>query len=231
MAPANDPSAPEPPARDESADWLDALGRLASQDAGAYALAAPGAPPQHDRLVLTLRQLKIQEFQGLSLTLYNRWKLAKQRKEMDRTFALAHFRYLMADRILVEGSRLLSVRQTASAEGDLARVREAIAQSIHDVLHLTPQKRASLPGQLFADLQDAIQKGTEFLRAMLTAAPPGCLLVPEEGAPFTPAEHELVPDSPGGEGGQVRLTVFPGYLVPSSDRVLEKALVYTLPPS
>ena len=51
--------------------------------------------------------------------------------------------------------------------------------------------------------------------------------MPHRDSVFSPELHEAMIGCPEEGMVHVKLTVFPGYLVSSSNRVLEKALVYT----
>src|SRR5262249_50787857 len=87
-----------------------ALSNLASREGGAYSTA--GAGQQHDQLVQTFRQLKTQHFQDLTQTLYDhRRESARRRKHANRNDAVANIRALLANEILLVGSRLLTVRR------------------------------------------------------------------------------------------------------------------------
>jgi hypothetical protein len=202
----------------------DALGRLAGKDAGAWSLASPGGGPQHDQLVQVFRQLKLQDFQALSLSLYSVWqKKAAHSGTTPPTFALARFRQTLAEAILVEGSMLLSVRRSGSVEADMQEVSQAIHESIQTQLKM----KNTPPPEVAGKLNETIARGIHLLREMAMATPPACLLVPHRETAFVPEQHEAMIGCPDQGTVRVKLTVFPGYLVTASNRVMEKALVYT----
>ncbi len=212
--------------RDELSRRLnDALGRVAGKDAGAWSLASPGSAPQHDQLVQVFRQLKLQDFQALSLSLYSLWqKKSANSSTTAPTFALARFRQTLAEAILVEGSMLLSVRRSGLVEADVQEVVRAIHESIQTQLKM----RNKPPPEVAGKLNETIARGIHLLREMATATPPACLLVPHRETPFMPELHEAMIGCPDKGTVSVKLTVFPGYLVTGSNRVMEKALVYTV---
>ena len=201
----------------------DALGRLANSDAGAYSVASPGSGPQHDQLVQTFRQLKLQDFQLLSFSLFSIWQKKASAQETKPTYALAWCRQALAEAVLIEGAKLLGIRRTIDVDSDLREVRKTIWQSIQTRFKM----RNKPPADLADKLQDTISRSLDLLRAMATATPAACLLVPHHHASFLPELHEAIIGCPDQGSISVRLTVFPGYLVTGSNRLLEKALVYT----
>ena len=137
--------------------------------------------------------------------------------------ALSLCREKLAQEVLIEGSKLLSIRRTANAESDLDEVRSII----YDAIRARFKMKNTPPADLDAKLQATIARSLELLIAMGTARPASCLLVPAQRTAFTPDLHEAIVGCPDQAGASVQLTVFPGYLVTGSNRVLEKALVYT----
>jgi hypothetical protein len=213
--------------RDELSRRLnDALGRLAGRDAGAYSLASPGSGPQHDQLVQVFRRLKMQEFRALSEGLYNLLQKKAHGRAAPPADARPQFRHLLAEKILVEGSKwlgiLLAVRRTAAAEVDPADLQDKIYESVRQELG-----RKEPPAEVADRIRETVGKGVSLLWAMRAASPSACLLVPQRGSVFIPDEQEAVLGRPDQGTVHVRFTVFPGYLVTGSNRVLEKALVYT----
>jgi hypothetical protein len=210
--------------RDELSRRLnESLGRVAALDAGAYSETSPGSGPQHDQLLQIFRQLKLQDFQALSFSLYSIWQKKPNSTGAEPTRALAFCRQLLAEAILIEGSKLLCLRQTADVEADRATARGTIEQLVRTRFKM----RNKPPEEVEAKLQEAITKGLDLLSAMAVATPAANLLVPEPHAPFIAELHEAMPGCPDQGDITVRLVVFPGYLVQRSNRVLEKALVYT----
>jgi hypothetical protein len=213
--------------RDELSRRLsEALGRLAGRDAGAYSVAAPGSGPQHDQLVQVFRRLKTQDFRALSEDLYHLLQQKAHGHSSPPADARPQFRHLLSEKILVEGSKwlgvLTAVRRSASADVDADDLREKIYQSVRQELG-----KKEPPVEVADRIRETITKGVSLLRAMRSATPSACLLVPHRGSPFVADEQEAVLGRPDQGTATVRFTVFPGYLVTGSNRVLEKALVYT----
>ena len=210
--------------RDELSRRLnDALARLASSDAGTFSMASPDSGPQHDQNVLAFRRLKLQDFQALSLAVYSIWQKKSGSDAVKPGHALALCREKLSHEVLVEGSKLLAIRRSASADADLQEVSRAIYESIRTRFKMRNQP----PAELGEKIKTTITRSLELLRAMSLARPAAFLLVPAHRTPFTPELHEAVVGCPERAPAAVQFTVFPGYLVASSNRVLEKALVYS----
>ena len=206
----------------------EALKRLANRD-GVHSLASPGEVPQHDHIVQTLRNLKFQDFQPLSLSAYECWKTIKDESSAPRTFVLSHFRSMLAEYILVQGGQHICLRRSPDSESDWADGQEDVLRSIFAKLKLS-KKNLDPPRKRFYDnLRQTIDKGFRLLRDMQNAQPAGRLFHPKAKTPFNATQHEALPDFPAEEGDPIRLVVFPGYIVGTSDQVIEKALVYTGP--
>ena len=78
------------------------------------------------------------------------------------------------------------------------------------------------------DLDARIMTVLRMLEALLTATPPGRLLVPQADAAFDPERHEAIHGRPHTGELKVTATLFPGYVVLGEPvQVVEKALVYT----
>lgn len=207
----------------------EALARLAVAEAGAYSQGGAGGA-RHDQLAQELRTLKLQDFQGVCVRLYDFWKQGKnasERQQMRRALALTQFRKLLADQVLVQGIPLLLVRRNTDPAEDRLQAGRDIQASLFKTMNIQPEK-GHLPEGLLTDLEAAITKGLDFIQAMALATPPGCLLVPSAGTAFNPAQHEAVAGCPTEGAVKIKLTVFPGYLPCFSQRALERALVYTV---
>ena len=204
----------------------DALGRLAGKDAGAYSLASPGNSPQHDQLVQVFRQFKMQHFRALTESLYALWQKKAVSKETTPAYARAQFRHLLAEKILIEGNKWLSIRlamrRVANAEMDVADIPDKVQQGV-----LQELGKKEPPPEVLTQLREMIAKGLHLLQAMRAGVPPACLLVPQRDSLFAPDQHEAVLGCPDKGTVSVCFTVFPGYVVTGSNRVMEKALVYT----
>jgi hypothetical protein len=205
--------------------------------AGIYSCSSLNAGPQHDQLASRCRQLNIQEFQTLSHTLYGLWKKGDKpgagRQAMARVFAVANFRRLLAEEVVLKGGQLLA------ASPDLApnTLERQIAGTLARTLKLSERTLAALPASFPRDLQEGIARGLALVRDAARAEPPGDLFFPQQGlapagqgARFDPTCHEPLPGCPCAGDLCIRFTVFPGYRVGRDGIVLEKALVYTESP-
>jgi hypothetical protein len=214
--------------RDELSRRLnDALVRLAghnlAEGAGAYSHASPDSGPQHDQLLLSFRQLKLQDFQALSFGLYSIWQKRPGNDATKPAYALALCREKLSREVLLEGSKLLTIRRSVNPDHDLDDIR----QTIYDAIRTRFKMKNAPPAVLEDKMKETIARSLDLLRAMALARPAGCLLVAPHKTPFQAEVHEPVVGCPDQPTARVQLTVFPGYLVTSSNRVLEKALVYT----
>ena len=210
--------------RDELSRRLnDALARLAGNDAGAYSHTSPDSGPQHDQMLASFRQLKLQDFQALSFSLYSIWQKTHGSAATKPAYALALCREKLAHEVLIEGSKLLTIRRSVNADEDVEAVRRAVYESIRTRFKM----RNTPPPELENKMRETIVRSIDLLRAMTMARPAGCLLMAGPKTLYQAELHEPVVGCPDLPTAQVQLTVFPGYLVTSSNRVLERALVYT----
>jgi hypothetical protein len=92
---------------------------------------------------------------------------------------------------------------------------------------LRPLGKKGPPPELCAGLREVIGKAVRLMQDMRAATPPACMLVPARGSAFVPDQHEALAGCPEQGAVCVVRTVFPGYVVTGSNRVLEKALVCT----
>jgi hypothetical protein len=197
-----------------------ALNTLVTRDASSYSTA--GAPRQHDQLVQAFRQLKIQDFQELTQSLFDHRRQGA-RPVKNRNNTVADIRSLLAHQILGLGSRLLAIRQT-DLIGDLHAAKDEILVKLQK--RLEEVWECQIPEPLLQELHEAVLKGLQLVRDIGAAAPPGTLFFPKKDAPFDPERHEPLHARPPGGAPRIALTIFPGYLIGMQDRVFEKALVY-----
>jgi hypothetical protein len=184
----------------------------------------PGRPAvEHDQLLVVFQRLRGGDFPALAQTIH---------AAAGKGDVLAYQRLLVND-ILINGSRILvenivrhaGAGQTpAEEEAFLGRLRHHIAGNVCSGLarrvgyQVTPEVGERLDELLAAVLA--------FLTDLLTATPPGRLLVPRDGNPFDPEQHEAINGRPGATELKVTATLFPGYLVlDATPRILEKARV------
>lgn len=186
----------------------------------------PGKPVvQHDQLLMTYRQLRSQEFLGLAQAIH----AAAGKGDVP-----AYQRFLVQE-VLVSGSRILvenivrhagAGRNQADEEAFLGRLRHHMAGNVCQGLarkakyQVTPDVGQHIDRLLVSVLQ--------FLTDLLTATPPGRLLLPRDGSVFDPERHEAISGRPSTGEVKVTATLFPGYVVLANPpRILEKAQVYT----
>jgi hypothetical protein len=184
-----------------------------------------GSPaPSHDQLLETFRQLRSKSFPGLAQTLHAR---------VGRSDVAAYQRFLV-DEILIKGSRIVVehlLRQAGHAGGDdeghfREQVRDYIAGNVDQGLARKLGYRMTADVGLDRDV--VIDQSIAFLTDLLTATPPGRLLVPLPHEPFDPLRHEASPGRPAEGNAVVLATLFPGYLIRDEPtRIVEKALVFT----
>jgi hypothetical protein len=202
----------------------DVLTQVAARDGGAWSQASPGSGPQHDQLVRTFRGLYLQDFQWVGQCLFVEWQksLKKRGKTPQKEDPAAEQKLLaqvqnrLADAILVEGSKLLGIRQTTGADTELALVEQQIFRTVlkrFEIPVMKPEYEKKLK------LTDTIKSGLQLLQQMTSATPPACLLMPH-GESFVPELHQAMPGCPDRGTICVKLTVFPGYWVTASNRVL-----------
>lgn len=108
-------------------------------------------------------------------------------------------------------------------EEDFTKAIKDINNSIYSALGMPEEDR--IPEALRNDLENLVRKGLELVKKIASADPPGVLWTEKKGIPFKSDRHEAMLGCE--EGGKILLTIYPGYLV--SDRVFEKALVFTVP--
>src|SRR5262245_52926668 len=156
-----------------------ALSNLATREGGTYSTA--GAGQQHDQLVQTFRQLKTQHFQELTQTLYDhRRESARRTKIANRKDDVANIRALLANEILLVGSRLLTVRR-GRPDDDL----DSAAQDVLERLRRCLEKDwyCHLPGAVLRELEETVSKGLHLIRSLAAATPPATLYFPRKDAP------------------------------------------------
>jgi hypothetical protein len=194
---------------------------------GPVVLPAPAGRPTatHEQLLAAFRELRSKSFPDLAGTLHARVGRADP----------AVFQRFLADEILIKGSRILVEHvirnagrpRTPKQEQEFtSQLRDHIAGKVCQGLarkvgyQMTPEG-----GQL---LEQLLTPALAFLADLMTASPPGRLLIPLPGASFDPKRHEPIPGRPAEGQLKVTATLFPGYFVRGDpERVEEKAQVYT----
>jgi hypothetical protein len=179
----------------------------------------------HEQLLATYRRLRAHDFLALAQILH---------EVIGRGEVPAYLRFLV-DEILAKGSLILvehMIRQaphTRSQEDEdtfLERLRHHISGNV--VHGLGKQVQYQVTPEVGEHIQNLVKTVTRFLTDLLTANPPGRLLVARPETPFDPERHEPIPGRPSTGDLEVRATLFPGYIVlDSPPRIVEKAQVYT----
>jgi hypothetical protein len=174
----------------------------------------------------TFAELKTRDFPVLAQTVHDR---------VGRADVVAYQRF-MVDEILVKGSEVLVeylIRrrgEPTSPEAESTfqgRLRDHIAGNLcHGLAKKVGYQMTADVGQQ----RDAvIDRSIGWLADLLTATPPGRLLVPPPDSPFDPRLHEPMANQPETGALKVAAILFPGYVVGGEPQtVAEKALVYTV---
>jgi hypothetical protein len=184
----------------------------------------PGPPPRsHDELLESFRGLRDADFPALAQALHERVGRAD----------VAAFQRFLVDEILIKGSRLVVEHLLCYAGSDAAE-EEQRRQQIRDYVagHVNQGLARKVGFRMTADVgldRDVlIDRSIALLAELLTATPPGRLLVPFPQDSFDPARHEASLGRPADGDAVVLATLFPGYLIHDDPpRVVEKALVFT----
>lgn len=186
----------------------------------------PGRPEaRHEDLVVTFRKLKTQDYPLFARTLHDAVGKGDS----------AAFQHLLVDEVFIKGSCILVeylIRHAArlpspEEEKDfLESLRHHIAGNV--LQELSKHANYAVTLEVGQQLDALLVRTLSFLVDLLTASPPGRLVVPENGTPFDPETEEALNPKASGEGRVVRATLFPGYAVLEPARtVREKALVIT----
>jgi hypothetical protein len=145
------------------------------------------------------------------------------------------FQRFLVDEILVRGSRILVEHLLRNAEQpwDEAQQAEFFDKLRDHIAGNVCQGLARKVGyQMTPDAgmqhEALIRQSLTFLADLLTADPPGRLLIPLADSPFDPQRHEPIAGRPASGELKVTAMLFPGYLIRGNpERVEEKARVYT----
>jgi hypothetical protein len=183
------------------------------------------SPVQHDELLKTFRRLQSQDFPALARNLH---------EHAGRSSANAYQRFLVEE-ILMNGSRVLveyllrRMNQRPSAEEEAEFFHELRDHLAGNVINgLAKKADYKVTPELGKQSEQLIAHSLTFLDHLLTATPPGRLLIPLPGSAFDPNRHEPIPGRPTSGQLKITATMFPGYLVCADpERVEEKARVYT----
>jgi hypothetical protein len=193
---------------------------------GAFLPRLPGrAAVGHDVLAQTYRQLKVQDFLNLAQALH---------QSSGQGSPLAYQIFLVRE-VLVTGGELLAerlVRRALPGVGptDEAGMRAAVGQFVlQKVCQSLEQKSGTkAPPEMAEHLRGVIDRSLGFVADLLTANPPGWLLLPNVGCAFDPNLHEAPYGRPASGDLEVTALLFPGYVVRRNpEQVVEKATVYT----
>jgi hypothetical protein len=183
------------------------------------------SPVEHDDLLRTFRRLQTQDYPALAKTMH---------ENAGRSTASAYQRFLV-DEILVGGSRVMvefllrRVKDPPSARDEaefLRELRDHISGNV--VKGLASKADYKVTPDMGKLCDQLIGNSLTFLAHLLTATPPGRLLIPLPGSAYSPDHHEPIPGRPTTGTLKITATMFPGYLICANpDRVEEKARVYT----
>jgi hypothetical protein len=183
------------------------------------------SPVEHDEMLKTFRKLQSQEFPALARSLH---------EHAGRSSANAYQRFLVEE-ILMNGSRVLveyllrRMNRRPSAEEEAEFFQELRDHLAGNVINgLAKKADYKVTPELGKQCEQLIAHSLPFLDHLLTATPPGRLLIPLPGSAFDPNRHEPIPGRPSSGQLKITATMFPGYLVcAETERVEEKARVYT----
>ena len=187
--------------------------------------AADRSAVEHDQLLATFGQLRAEAFPALAGLIH---------EAAGRGEGPAYQRFLV-HKILINGNRLLVenlVRQAgaggarADEEEFLGKLRHYLAGKVCS--GLARQVGYQVTPAVGQQLDDLLGRVLAFLLELLTATPPGRLLLCPDNSPFDPERHEAMAGRPSDGDLRVTATLFPGYVVLSNPPLIrEKALVYT----
>jgi hypothetical protein len=147
--------------------------------------------------------------------------------------SIAAFQRFLVDEVLVQGSEVVveqllrhgkALADEAAYDTFLTRLRHHVAGSVcHGLARKSGFRVTPAEG---TQLEAVIGRVLRFVGDLLTADPPGLLVLPAVGTHFDAARHEASPGRPA--AGVVKAVLFPGYAVRDpAERVVEKALVFT----
>jgi hypothetical protein len=187
---------------------------------------AAGRPPvQHEELLPVFERLKSQDFPALAQLLHER--VGRKDKEM--------FQRFLVERILIQGSMNQVEHLVRHPDRPWTQEAEEVFQTrlghrlIGDVSQVLARRvQYHLTAEVGQQLQAVIRQTVAFLGDLLTASPPGRLLIPTPDSPFDPERHELISAEPPTEELKVTAMLFPGYVVrDTQERILARAQVTT----
>jgi hypothetical protein len=187
--------------------------------------AAAHPPASHEQLIETFRQLERGDFLELAKTLHD---------AAGASDVPAYLRFLV-DEILVKGSRIVAEHLVRHASGAhppqeenefMERLRNHVAGNVCQGLARLVNYQVT--PEVGEHLDRVIVTVLHFLNDLLTATPPGRLLISYDDSPFDPERHQPIHGRPSTGDLKVSATLFPGYVILSDPpQVVEKAQVYT----
>jgi hypothetical protein len=194
---------------------------------GPVILPRPAGRPEvtHEELLGVYRQLRDRDVPALAAAFE---EAAGQGRAID-------YQRLLTREALINGSRIVVenlVRQTApdhapaDDEEFLHRLKHHIAGKICS--GVARRVGYQVTPELGRHLDAVLGTVLHFLADLLTATPPGRLLVPRDDSPFDVDRHEPIAGRPATGDLKVTATLFPGYLVlEEAPRLVARAQVYT----
>jgi len=138
--------------------------------------------------------------------------------------------------IVVKGSRIVAEHlvRLASHPSDQPAEEQFLRQLRHHVAGnvaqgLARQVNYQVTTEVGQHLDAVIGSVLRLLSDLMTATPPGRLLLPRDGCGFDPERHEPLAGRPSSGELRVKATLFPGYVILAEPAVVvvEKAVVYT----
>lgn len=186
----------------------------------------PGSrPASHDDLTATFRKLKGDDVP----------RLAQAIRAAVGSGELPAFQRFLVEEIVVKGGRIVAehlvrlASRPAGADGEEEFSRQLRHHVAGNVVHVLARKaNYKVTTEIGRHLDAVIGTVVGLLSDLMTAAPPGRLLLPRDGSAFDPARHEPLAGRPSSGELRVKATLFPGYVILARPSVVvEKAVVYT----
>jgi len=199
------------------------LGRLSDRDRDkSSTVTSDDSRRQRDTLTQTFIQLNNQEFNAVSIQVFNYFCEREPSLKSDRKQEIARIKSILSEGIFKVGNELFQESITSDKivefRGDLTNW---LLQKLQIPSHSSPE-------ELLKSLENLVEKGLNLVKDIVNDDPPGQFLIEEKGTFFNPENHQVVPGCQ--ESGRILYTIYPGYLL--NDRILAdtlKAFVFTVP--
>jgi len=199
------------------------LGRLSDRDRDkSSTVTSDDSRRQRDTLTQTFIQLNNQEFNAVSIQVFNYFCEREPSLKSDRKQEIARIKSIFSEVIFNLGNDLFQESITSEKmvefRGDLTNL---LLQKLQIPSHGSPE-------ELLKSLENLVEKGLNLVKDIVNDDPPGQFLIEEKGKFFNPDNHQVVPGCQ--ESGRILYTIYPGYLL--NERILAdtlKAFVFTVP--